>query len=94
MLKKTSQSMKRKKPKKNDLVLVTHAPHSRMRVRGFSSLAIILDTSKESSYIVYTAGPGYKAKSEPFWIDTEYLTLLEADHASDNSGDENSSEQP
>ena len=90
MLKKTSQSMKRKKPKKNDLVLVTHAPIGQPR----SSLAIILDTSKESSYIVYTAGPGYKAKSEPFWIDTEYLTLLEADHASDNSGDETSSEQP
>jgi len=97
MLKKTSQSTKREKPKKSDLVLVDHAPRSRdgYPLPGYpSSLAIVLDTKQETAYIVYTAGRGYKAKSEPFWIDTEYLTLLEADHASDNSGDENSSEQP
>jgi hypothetical protein len=97
MLKKASRSMKKEKPKKNDLVLVDHAPRSRegYPLPGYpTSLAIVLDTKEETAYIVYTAGRGYKAKAEPFWIDAEYLTLLEEDNASDNSGDENSSEQP
>ena len=93
MLKKASQSTKREKPKKSDLVLVDHAPVSRegYRLPGYpTSLAIVLDTKQETAYIVYTAGRGYKAQSEPFWIDTEYLTLLEEHNASDNSGDEDS----
>jgi hypothetical protein len=92
MLKKASRNMKQEKLKKNDLVLLNHVTNG--GPRRCSSLAIILDTNVRSAYVVYTAGPGYKAKPEPFWIDTEYLTLLEAHNASDNSGDENSSEQP
>lgn len=91
MLKKTSQSTKREKPKKSDLVLVDHAPRSRegYPLPGYpTSLAIVLDTKQETAYIVYTAGRGYKAQTKPFWIDTEYLTLLEVHNASDNSGDE------
>ena len=91
MSRKTSQSTKKKNLRKNDLVLVDHSPVSRegYRLPGYpTSLAIVLDTKQETAYIVYTAGRGYEAQTKPFWIDAEYLTLLEAHNASDNSGDE------
>ena len=103
MLKKVSRSTKQKNLKKNNLVIVEHAatrlatpqrlPEGHpttwpdFTLHAKRSLAIVLDTNRESAYVVYAAGPGYKAKPEPFWIDTEYLTLLGVQHASDNSGD-------
>ena len=71
--------------RKNDLVLINHAPVSRegYRLPGFrSSLAMVLDTKPKNSYVIYVAGKGSEVKLDPFWIDNECLIPYGDNHES------------
>lgn len=71
--------------RKNDLVLINHAPVSRegYRLPGFrSSLAMVLDTKPKITYVVYVAGKGSEVKLDPFWIDNNCLIPYGDDHES------------
>lgn len=52
---------------KGDLVIVSNN-------KSHTSLAIVLDTDGEWSYVIYVAGKGAEIKHDPFWIANLVLT--------------------
>ena len=71
--------------RKNDLVLINHAPVSQegYRLSGFRrSLAMVLDAKPKISYVIYVAGKGSEVKLNPFWIDNNCLIPYGDNHES------------
>jgi|10_taG_2_1085330.scaffolds.fasta_scaffold167203_3 hypothetical protein len=79
--------------KKSDLVLIVHvnspgpsAWHKSFKTKETRrSLAMVLDTKGETSYVVYVAGRGDKVRHEPFWIDNDYLIPYGDYHGDESS---------
>ena len=84
--------------RKNDLVLIehiklendkarSHKPLDRYRLNvemapDRCSLAMVLDTKPEITYVVYVAGKGSEVKFDPFWIDNKCLIPYGDSHES------------
>jgi len=81
--------------RENDLVLIEHlklnndktrshklSDRYRLGVRERCSLAMVLDTKPDITYVVYVAGKGSEVKFDPFWIDNKCLIPYGDSHES------------
>jgi hypothetical protein len=62
---------------KDDLVIIRH-PKARNWGPSNDSLALVLDTNNEMSYVVYVAGRASRVNVDPFWMDNNCLEPLGA----------------
>ena len=75
MLMSISESLN--KFSKSDLVIIRH-PKARNWGPSNDSLALVLDTNDEMSYVVYVAGRASRVNVDPFWMDNNCLEPLGA----------------
>ena len=69
--------------RKNDLVLIGHKKLTRVKTPSHNySLAMVLDTKPEITYVVYVAGKGSEVRFDPFWIDNKCLIPYGDNHES------------